>query len=176
MRPDLPISLVAEYTFCPRSAWLAYVAGQFIPNEFTVEGELLHRRAHQASGPSEKPRRWRKVAVWSERYGIHGYADMVEQIGTAFIPVEYKRGKAFASWSDQVHLALIAICLEEMLRTPVPKGYLFYFGSRRRVEIGLGPDLRRRAIRAVHMVREMVAQGAPPPARPRMRPSPSLLG
>lgn len=169
MRPDLPISLVAEYTFCPRSAWLAYVAGQFTPNEFTVEGKLLHRRAHQPSGPSEKTKRWRKVAVWSERYGIYGYADVVEKVGTSFIPVEYKRGKAFLSWSDRVHLALIALCLEEMLKTSIPKGYLFYFGSRRRVEVELGPDLRRGAIRAVQMVREMVAQGTPPPAQLRAK-------
>lgn len=53
MKDPLPISLVAEYVFCPRGAWLAHVAGAFQSNEFTVEGELLHTRVH-AGGTSER--------------------------------------------------------------------------------------------------------------------------
>ena len=166
MRPDLPLSLVAEYAFCARAAWLSYVAGQFQPNEFTVEGALLHRRVHRAAGPEGKPRRWRKVAVWSERYGIYGYADLVEERPEGVIPVEYKRGKAVPSWSDCVHLALIALCLEEMLRVPIPSGYLYYFGSRRRVEVALVPSLKRAAIAAIHETRDLIAQPQPPPPQP----------
>lgn len=171
MRPDLPVSLVAEYAFCPRAAWLAYVAGQFQPNEFTVEGALLHRRVHCPAGPEGTLRRFRKVPVWSHRYGIYGYADLVELRGTAAIPVEYKRGKAKVSLSDRVHVALIALCLEEMLGICIPRGFLFYFGSRRRVEVPLSVELRRAAVRAVHETRSLVAQPEPPPAEssPRCR-------
>ncbi len=165
MRPDLPLSLVAEYAFCARAAWLSYVAGQFQPNEFTVEGSLLHRRVHRAAGPEGKPRRWRKVAVWSERYGLYGYADLVEERPEGVVPVEYKRGKAVPSWSDRIHLVLIGLCLEEMLRAPVPRGYLYYFGSRRRVEIPLSPHLKRAAISAIHETRALLAQAQPPPAQ-----------
>jgi CRISPR-associated exonuclease Cas4 len=166
MRPDLPISLVAECAFCPRAAWLSHAAGQFQPNEFTVEGSLLHRRVHRSSGPEGKARRWRKLAVWSERYGIYGYADLVEEVPGGVIPVEYKRGKAVPSWSDRIHLALIALCLEEMLRLPVDLGYLYYFGSRRRVEIPISPGLKRAAVSQIQATRELLAQGKPPPAQP----------
>ncbi|MEN3010726.1 MAG: CRISPR-associated protein Cas4 [Candidatus Bipolaricaulaceae bacterium] len=171
MRPELPLSLVAEYAFCPRAAWLSFVAGQFQPNAFTVEGALLHRRVHRPAGPEGRPRRFRRVPVWSQRLGLYGYADLVEQYGPHFVPVEYKRGKAKVSWSDQIHVALVALCLEEMLGVSIPRGFLFYFGARRRVEVPLGPDLRRAAVRAVHATRELVAQGAPPPAQsgPRCR-------
>ncbi len=169
MRPDLPISLAAEYAFCPRAAWLAFVAGQFQPNEFTVEGALLHRRVHRPAGPEGKPQRFRKVPVWSRHYGIYGYADLVELRGTAVVPVEYKRGKAKVSLSDQVHVALIGLCLEEMLGVCIPRGFLFYFGSRRRVEVSLSLELRRTAVRAVHETRSLVAQPEPPPAQPGPR-------
>ncbi|MGC9019480.1 MAG: CRISPR-associated protein Cas4 [Candidatus Bipolaricaulaceae bacterium] len=166
MRPDLPISLVAEYAYCPRAAWLSYVAGQFQPNEFIVEGEILHRRVHRSSGPEGKPKRWRKLSVWSERYGIYGYADLVEERPEGVIPVEYKRGKAVPSWSDRIHLALVVLCLEEMLCVRIGLGFLYYFGSRKRVSVEITQDLRRAAINAIRETRDLVAQGTPPSARP----------
>lgn len=169
MRPDLPISLVAEYAFCPRAAWLSYVAGQFQPNEFTVEGALLHRRVHKPASTQGPPRRFRKLPVWSHRHGIYGYADLVEERGPHLVPVEYKRGKAKPSGSDRIHVALIALCLEEMTGSPVPFGFLFYFSSRRRVQVTLGQDLRSAAVRAIQETRNLVAQDAPPPAHPGPR-------
>jgi len=118
--------------------------------------------------PEGKARRWRKLAVWSERYGIYGYADLVEEVPGGVIPVEYKRGKAVPSWSDRIHLALIALCLEEMLRLPVDLGYLYYFGSRRRVEIPISLGLKRAAVSQIQATRELLAQG-------KNRPQPSPL-
>lgn len=169
MRPDLPISLVAEYAFCPRAAWLSYVAGQFQPNEFTVEGALLHLRVHRPASSQRRPRRFRRLPVWSQRLGIYGYADLVEEHGPHLVPVEYKRGKAFVSWSDRIHVALIALCLEEMTRSFVPFAFLFYFGSRRRIQVPLDKELRRSAVRAVQETQDLVAQGAPPQAHPGPR-------
>lgn len=169
MRPDLPISLVAEYAFCPRAAWLSYVAGQFQPNEFTVEGALLHQRVHRPTRSLTPLRRFRRVLVWSQRYGIYGYADLVEEREGRLVPVEYKRGKAKVSWSDRLHVALLALCLEEMTGFFLTSGFLFYFGSRRRVEVPLTPELRRAAVRAVQETRDLVAQASPPAAQPGPR-------
>ena len=169
MRPDLPISLVVEYAFCPRAAWLAHVAGQFQPNEFTVEGALLHRRVHRSGRTFTSPRRFRKVPVWSQRYGIYGYADLVEEREGRLVPVEYKRGKAQVSWSDRLHVTLLALCLEEMTGSALSFGYLFYFGSRRRVEVALTPELRRSAVRTIHAARDLVSQVSPPQAQPGPR-------
>jgi len=165
VRELIPISLVSEYVFCPRSAWLAYVAGAFEPNEFTVEGEILHRRVHQR-GKGKRPgkRQWRKVPVFSRRLGVVGYADMVEEIEGQFFPVEYKRGKARLHISDQIQLCLQAMCLEEMLRCPIETGFIYYASSRSRLEVDLTGPIRRLARKAVHEVRELLRQSAPPPA------------
>ncbi len=165
MQELIPISLVAEYVFCPRSAWLAYVAGVFEPNEFTVEGEILHRRVHQrGQGKRSGKKQWRKVPVFSCRLGIVGYADMVEEIDGQFFPVEYKKGKARLRVSDQVQLCLQAMCLEEMLRCPIETGFIYYASSRRRLEVDLTGPLRRLARKSVHGFRELIRQSAPPPA------------
>ncbi len=165
MRELLPISLVSEHVFCPRSAWLAYVAGVFDPNEFTVEGEILHRRVHR-KGETKRSRRhqWRRVPVFSRRLGVVGYADMVEEIEGQFFPVEYKRGRARLRMSDQVQLCLQAMCLEEMLRCPIETGFIYYAASRRRLEVDLTGPVRRLAKKAVHEFRELIRQSTPPPA------------
>jgi CRISPR-associated exonuclease Cas4 len=165
MRELIPISLVSEYVFCARSAWLAYVAGIFEPNEFTVEGEILHRRVHsKGSGKRTGKRQWRKVPVYSRRLGVVGYADLVEEIEGQFFPVEYKRGKARLRLSDQVQLCLQGMCLEEMLHCPIETGYIYYASSRRRLEVDLTGPLRRLTRKAIHEVRELVQQDKPPPA------------
>ena len=135
------------------------------PGSFTVEGEILHRRVHQR-GKGKRPgkRQWRKVPVFSRRLGVVGYADMVEEIEGQFFPVEYKRGKARLHISDQVQLCLQAMCLEEMLRCPIETGFIYYASSRRRLEVDLTGPIRRLARKAVHEVRELLRQSAPPPA------------
>ena len=166
MRELIPISLVSEYVFCARSAWLAYVAGAFEPNEFTVEGEILHRRVHQR-GKGKRPgkRQWRKVSVFSRRLGIVGYADMVEEIDGQFFPVEHKRGKARPRLSDQVQLCLQAMCLEEMLHCPIERGFIYYASSRRRLKVDLTGPLRRLALKSLREVRELLREPKPPPGK-----------
>ncbi len=159
------IGLLSEYVFCPRSAWLAYAAGLFQPNEFTVEGEFIHRRVH-ALGHERKDTKkaWRKVLLFSQRLGLVGYADMVEFVDGKFYPVEYKRGKAKQKLSDQVQLCAQALCLEEMTRTAVETGFIYYARSRRRIPVHFDQGLRRLTISTVHRVRDLLGQPVPPPA------------
>jgi len=94
MSEPIPISLVSEYVFCPRAAWFSYAGGAFQPNEFTVEGELLHKRVH-TKGTDKRSgfRQWRKVPLYSRRLGLIGYADVVEEVEGIYYLVEHKRGK-----------------------------------------------------------------------------------
>lgn len=57
-------------------------------------------------------------------------------------PIEYKRGKEKHDHSDETQLCAQAMCLEEMLSTTIPRGYLFYGETRHRVEIEFTPELR----------------------------------
>jgi len=170
MSEPVPISLISEYVFCSRSAWLSYAAGAFQPNEFTVEGELLHHRVHsQGTDKRQSRRQWRKVPLYSRRLGLIGYADVVEEMEGVYYPVEHKRGKLRQRTSEQVQLCAQALCLEEMVRRPVETGYIYYPGPRRRLEVPITPELRRLTRRALHEVRELIKSPLPPPAEPSPR-------
>jgi CRISPR-associated exonuclease Cas4 len=45
----------------------------------------------------------------------------------------------------------------------IRKGYLYYFGSRRREEVEITPQLRERTVESVRRARELVAAGKLPP-------------
>ncbi len=66
-------------------------------------------------------------------------------------PIEYKRGKEKHDHSDETQLCAQAMCLEEMLSTNIPRGYLFYGETRHRVEIEFTFELRT-------LVQEMSAE------------------
>jgi len=166
----LPISLVAEYVHCPRSAWLSYNAGAFRANEYTVDGELIHRRVHTAGSNRRTHRKqFRRVPIYSRRLGLIGYADLIEQEGEVYYPVEFKRGRARERTSHQVQLCAQALCLEEMTRREVPVGYLYYYESHKRLEVPLGPTLRHLTVRAIHELRALLASDRPPAALPSPR-------
>ena len=58
------------------------------------------------------------------------------------VPVEYKRGKPKREPVDEAQLCAQAMCLEEMLSTNIPRGFLFYGETRHREEIEFTPELR----------------------------------
>lgn len=57
-------------------------------------------------------------------------------------PVEYKRGKPKRDPMDEAQLCAQAMCLEEMLSTNIPRGFLFYGQTRHREEVEFTPELR----------------------------------
>lgn len=79
-------------------------------------------------------------------------------------PVEYKRGRPKSNRCDEVQLCAQALCLEEMLATPVPAGALFYATVRRRTEVVFDRELRATTERAAARLHQLFAAGETPPA------------
>lgn len=194
MSPDdslLPLSALQHLLFCERQCALIHLEQLWAENRLTVEGQHLHRKAHQ--GVSERRGRvWtlRGLLLRSERLGLIGKADVVEveppadwEIGRAaagelfdllrrdgasgwrVTPVEYKRGKPKADDSDRVQLAAQALCLEEMLGLRIGEGWLFYGAQRRRTEVTLDDALRATVARTAGRLHEIFDSGRTPPAR-----------
>ena len=107
----------------------------------------------------------RGVALRSFTLGVSGRADAVEFVGRPPqpFPVEYKRGKPKAHRADEVQLCAQAVCLEEMLDTPVPEGALFYGQTRRRVRVVFDGALRALTARVAGEARANIAAGFTPP-------------
>lgn len=134
-------------------------------NVHTVQGEHGHKRADTYAARLERGVRVvRAMPLWSEALGLSGRADAVEfHPDGSVVPVEYKIG---ARHGDAAHLQLAAqaLCLEEMLRTPVTLGAIWFSGPRRRTLVAVNAELQARTVDVITAIRCLVIGGRLPPA------------
>lgn len=167
-----PLSALQHLAFCPRQCALIHLEGAWAENALTAEGRVLHERVDEAPGETRRGVRVaRGVALRCGRLGLIGKADVVEfhaRRGGPPVPypVEYKRGKPKPHDADRVQLCAQALCLEEMLGTPVPRGALFYGQPRRRDEVVFDASLRARTEAAAAALHALLAAGVTPPPEP----------
>jgi len=152
------ISALEHWAYCPRQCALIHIEQTFDENLYTLRGRMEHERVHEAAGESQGDVRVeRGLALWSRRLGLVGKSDVVEFHGSAPFPVEYKHGRKRQRNAAEIQLCAQAMCLEEMTGQPVPKGAIFHQGSRRRTDITLDENLRRRVEEAVAAVRALLS-------------------
>ena len=179
MPEPLPISALQHLIFCERQCALIHIEGLWAENRLTVEGRILHRKAHgEDVGPrgggrvEARPgvRIARGLDLESTALGLVGKADVVEfrQAGErkgspgSVFPIEYKRGKPKKHDADRIQLCAQAMCLEEMLGVPVLAGALYYGVTRRREAILFDDGLRAKTSAAARRLHELVASGMTP--------------
>lgn len=163
----IAISALQHWPYCPRQCGLIHLEQAFSENIHTARGQAVH---HLVDEPGYEMRAGvrveRALPLWSERLGLIGKADLVEfhPDGTVF-PVEFKHGRKRQKVHDDIQLAAQAMCLEEMLNRPVPKGAIYHASSRRRREVIITPELCRLVEETTAAIRAMLASGIlPPPA------------
>lgn len=169
----LPLSALNALEYCPRRFYYEFVQGDMLENEFVLAGTLLHERADEPGihRNEEQEIRINRLYLQSERLHISGFADIVEKEHGFFIPVEYKHGKEGKWLNDHIQLCAQALCLEERQddNAQVPYGYIFYFGSRKRVQVLLTSELRAKTVAAIERALELaVANIVPPPLEGKM--------
>lgn len=153
----LPLSGIQHFLFCRRQWALIHVEQQWKENALTTEGRILHKRADDPffSETRNGVITARSVPVASYRLGLSGICDVVEFTASPTgvklpnreglylpKPIEYKRGKEKHDHSDETQLCAQALCLEEMLSTSIPRGYLYYGETRHRAEVEFTDELR----------------------------------
>jgi CRISPR-associated exonuclease Cas4 len=129
-----------------------------------LEGTQQHERVH--TGGIERDGETvirRRVYLWSDRLRVAGFADMVEEQAGELMPVEYKHGRTGRWLNDHVQLCAQGMCLEERTGKSVRRGEIFYWRSRRRVEVTFTPELRARTEQAVARAFELLEIGQMPP-------------
>lgn len=162
----IPISALQHYLFCPRQCALIHLEQVWAENQFTTEGKNMHDRAHD--GPDESRaalRITRGMSIESSLLQITGQCDIVEfhHDGT-ITPVEYKRGKPKTHRADEVQLCAQALCLEEMQRTQIDRGFLYYGEKRRRTEVVMDQELRDLTRHTINACRTMFVDQITPAA------------
>lgn len=163
----LQLSGIQHFAFCRRQWALAYIEMQWQENVRTVEGRLLHEKAHDTTSREKRGDLLisRGMPIHSRTLGISGECDVVEfhreedgitlqgYEGTyKVVPVEYKKGKPKQGNADILQLTAQAMCLEEMLCCDIPFGYLYYGEIRKREKIEFSKEIRKEVC---EMFREM---------------------
>ncbi len=155
----LNIAGLQHFAFCRRQWALIHIEQQWQENLRTVEGQILHEKAHD--GYSTEKRGdviiSRGMAIFSRTLGINGVCDIVEfhkaNDGVKImgreglyklLPVEYKRGNPKQDDCDALQLCAQAMCLEEMLLCEIPMAYMFYGETNHRQRIELTAALREK--------------------------------
>ena len=160
----LPISYLNQLEYCERRFWLMYVYGEMEVNAPVLEGTQQHERAHSSGKMKDGDATIRRrLYVWSDRLRVLGFTDVVEEKDGEMIPVEYKRGKMGKWLNDHIQLCAQAMCLEERSGRTIARGEIFYWRSRRRVQVAFTPELRARTEAAIDRAFQLLAEGKLPP-------------
>jgi CRISPR-associated exonuclease Cas4 len=163
----IPISSLNALEYCPRSFYYQVVQGEMLVNEFVLEGQLAHQRVHQAGThtTAEGEIETTRLYLYSEALHLSGFADVIEERAGVLIPVEYKHGHLGNWLNEHIQLCAQALCLEERQpgKPPIAYGYIYYIGSRRRVQVPFTPQLRARTKAAIAQAFKVAALETPPP-------------
>ncbi|HYN87167.1 MAG TPA: CRISPR-associated protein Cas4 [Ardenticatenaceae bacterium] len=165
-RPDLiPLSMLNALVFCERRFYYEFVLGEMLVNHHVLEGSLRHERVHEPGAEREGERVvQRRLYVYSDRYRVAGFVDLVEETEGELAVVEYKKGRRGDFASDQVQLCAQALCLEERLGVTIRAGAIFYFGSRRRHPVEFSAELRAQTVAAIERAHKVaLLPDLPPP-------------
>ncbi|NJN48912.1 MAG: CRISPR-associated protein Cas4 [Alkalinema sp. RL_2_19] len=159
----IPIAALNQYSFCPHRCWRMFCAGEFEENQYTIEGTSLHDRVHRL-GEGNREETYQVRAIWlkSERYGLIGKSDLIEEQDGRIYPVEYKRSAKGEFENDALQVCAQALCLEEMTGKAVAQGYVYYAQSHQRVLVDVSAALRQVAIETIAIVRQLLETGVMP--------------
>jgi CRISPR-associated protein Cas1 len=175
----IPVRALNQVTYCPRLYFLQYVDAVVPVNEHIEGGLFDHRRVNDPDLANRtrkdgNTRSTRSVALTSEKLGITAVLDVIEEKEGIAYPVETKHGSAPRDeagrpsvWdNDAVQLCAQGLLLEEDLGRPVPRGVIFYAGTRERVEVPFDAALQSKTLAAIEQVRALSARDAPPEPLP----------
>lgn len=177
----LQLSGIQHYAFCKRQWALIHVEDQWEENLRTVEGQLMHERAHDTGVKEGRGDTYilRGVSIRSYELGVSGKCDVLEFHRTVKgipldgkdglwqpYPIEYKRGKPKEDNADRMQLCAQALCLEEMLCCDIPEGALYYGETKRREKVEFIDELRSQVKDALAQMHELYRRGYTPKVKP----------
>lgn len=177
----LALSGIQHFAFCRRQWALIHIEQAWAENVLTVEGDLLHRRAHDDELRERRGNTLvvRGLAVHSRVLGLSGVCDVVEfhadnngvplagETGLWIpLPIEYKRGRSKAVDADRLQLCAQAMCLEEMLGCDVSVGCLYYGETKSRERVDLDEGMRATALSMLEEMHRLYARRHTPTVKP----------
>ena len=167
----IPISLVANYMFCPRRAWLEAV-GEKVESAQIAQGTYDHRKVDRYGGAPDADS-FQAVNIRHEGWGVSGRLDAARMTDEGIVIREYKatpvKHAMQVTEAMRTQLALQAACLEDM-GFAVAGTEIFFTTHHRRVEVELDQEDYDQARKAVEETRALINAGhAPEPLEDSVR-------
>lgn len=177
----LQLSGLQHFAFCRRQWALIHIENQWAENFRTVDGALMHEKAHDREFEESRGDLLvkRGVSIYSAALGISGQCDVLEYHRSTDgiclpgrdglwnpYPVEYKRGKPKEGSADAIQLCAQAMCLEDMLCCDIPEGALYYGQTRRRERICFTDELRAQVKDFLMQMHDLYKRGHTPRVKP----------
>lgn len=161
----IPISLVANYMFCPRRAWLEAV-GEKVDSDQIMRGTYDHRKVDRTGGAPDADS-FQAVNIRHEEWGVSGKLDTAKMTDDGIVIREYKatpvKRAMIVTEAMRTQLALQAACLEDM-GFHVAGTEIFFTTHHRRVDVELDEDDFINAHKAVEATRTLInSEQAPEP-------------
>lgn len=175
------MSGLQHFLFCRRQWALIHIENQWAENYRTIDGKLMHERAHNETLVEIRGNvmTTRGVAILSRRLGASGKCDVLEfhksKDGVSIsgregrwlpFPVEYKHGKPKADNCDAAQLCGQAMCLEEMLCCKIEGGALYYGETHQRLPVEFTPELRKEVQDSFLEMHRLYSAGYTPKVKP----------
>jgi CRISPR-associated exonuclease Cas4 len=160
----LPLAYLNAWEYCQRRFYIEYVLGEMTDNEHILIGRYLHRNIdkegiHQQGDTLIHQQQW----VWSDRLGISGIIDAVEERQGELVPIEYKKGRMAEHLNDHFQLCAAALCLEERTKRAIEHGEIFYHANRRRQQVKFTTQLRQMTESAIALAKSTEKGKMPSP-------------
>ena len=158
----VPISLVCQWVFCPRRAWIE-AAGEKSDSYQMEVGFSAHKKVDDPQ--TECKNEIRSLEVCCEELGINGKLDSVKETEAGFEIIEYKatpvKRAPIITEAMRIQLALQALCLESAGGS-VASTAIFFTSHHRRVYVELDEGDFERARAAVRGTLELIAGDCAP--------------
>ncbi|PLS31248.1 CRISPR-associated endonuclease Cas4/Cas1 [Bifidobacterium margollesii] len=161
----IPISLVANYLFCPRRAWLESV-GERVDSAQMSQGFYDHRKVDRRRNPSaDDEGEYQSINIRHEEWGVSGRLDAAKLTDDGVIIREYKatpvKREMIVTAAMRTQLALQAACLEDM-GYHVARTEIFFTTHHRNVEVELTSADYAEAQEAVERTRLLINSDTAP--------------
>ena len=142
----IPVSMLQEYSYCPRSAYMQWVQKESFDTMDMAAGRFVHKNVDKQSGTKKLQQidnyehiHARSVLLSDDKLGLIAKIDVLELTGKDATPVEYKHGSApdLPGNAYPDHIAQIcAQCL--LLRANgflCENGVIYYALSKQRITV-----------------------------------------
>lgn len=169
---NLPVSMLRQYSFCPRIPFL-YLAREIDPPKGTwvkqgmsyhqIQEILSKRRNLSRFGLTGEFKLSSEVRLYSERLKLHGICDGIIETNDTLFPLEYKlQEKLTKSTGAVIQLVAYAMLIEEKYNKKISCGFILYGSKGKTHEVLIDSITRKQVTTIINRIEQDCSMGLLP--------------